>query len=254
MSLLVIQFRVIASLVLRETRMTFGTSQIGYLWAVIQPAASVTVMVVLFSLIGRQPPLGSSLALFFATAILTLEMYNKFSVSLMRSFTSNKALLTYPMIRETDTLFARAVLIIATFALINMLFYSGLIALGFAPFPSHPERMLAAFLSTAFLGFGLGTINAVIYVHANAWQHIEKVLARPMFFLSGVFYIPSNLPPQAIDVVSWNPVLHLVEWNRTGYYPNYESSVLNIWYPLAIALTLTVVGLTAERVLRKKRS
>lgn len=253
MRLFLLQLRVIATLVLRETRMTFGTSQVGYLWAVLQPAATVTVMVVLFSLIGRQPPFGSSLALFFATAILTLEMYNKFSVSLMRGFTSNKALLTYPMIRETDTLVARAVLIISIFSIIYLLFYGVLVGAGYAPLPAHPERILAAFAATAFLGFGIGTINAVIYVHTNSWQHVEKLFARPLFFLSGVFYIPSHLPPQAIAVIKWNPLLHLVEWTRMGYYPNYFSEVLNIYYPLGVALTCTVVGLAAERFTRKTR-
>lgn len=253
MRVLILQFRVVAALVLRETRMTFGTSQIGYLWAILQPAATVAVMVILFSLIRRQPPFGSSLALFFATAILTLEMYNKFSVSLMRGFTSNKALLTYPMIRETDTLMARTVLIISIFSIIYLLFYGALVGLGYAPLPAYPERILAAFGATAFLGFGVGTINAVIYVHINAWQHVEKVISRPLFFLSAVFYIPSNLPPQAITVIKWNPVLHLVEWVRTGYYPNYYSEILNVFYPLAIALVLTLIGLTAERFTRKKR-
>ncbi len=187
MRVLILQFRVVAALVLRETRMTFGTSQIGYLWAILQPAATVAVMVILFSLIRRQPPFGTSLALFFATAILTLEMYNKFSVSLMRGFTSNKALLTYPMIRETDTLMARTVLITSIFSIIYLLFYGALVGLGYAPLPAYPERILAAFGATAFLGFGVGTINAVIYVHINAWQHVEKVIARPLFFLSAVF-------------------------------------------------------------------
>jgi capsular polysaccharide transport system permease protein len=48
-------------------------------------------------------------------------------------------------------------------------------------------------------------------------------------------------------------VLHLVEWVRTGYYPNYYSEILNVFYPLAIALVLTLIGLTAERFTRKKR-
>lgn len=246
-----LQIRVVAALTLRETRMTFGTSHAGYLWAIVQPLVSISFLVFLFYLIGRQAPYGTSLALFFSTAILSLEMYNKLSVSLMRAFTSNKALLTYPMIKRTDTLFARCLLICLTFIIINMIFYGTLIILGLAPFPRHPEQIVMAFLTAVALGFGIGCLNAILYQRYQAWQHIEKLFARPLFFLSGVFYIPSNLPPEAVAVVKWNPVLHIVEWVRSGYYANYESQILNHTYLLSFTAIVILLGLFWERISRK---
>ncbi|MEX0970324.1 MAG: ABC transporter permease [Paracoccaceae bacterium] len=248
------QIRVIAALMLRETRMTFGSSHLGYFWAIMQPLVSISFLVFLFYLIGRQAPYGASLALFFATAILTLELYYKLSVSLMRAFTSNKQLLSYPMIRETDTLFARLFLIGLTFVIINFIFYGGLIALDLAGLPAHPEKLVMAFLGTCFFGFGIGTLNAIFYQRSQSWQYIEKIVARPLFFLSGVFYIPSALPPEAVAVLRWNPILHLVEWTREGYYPHYRSDILVIGYPLAIASLLVMVGLFWERFSRKQRA
>lgn len=251
--LIAIQARVIAALVLRETRAAFGTSQIGYLWAVITPTASVGLLVFLFSLIDRQPPFGASLALLFATGILTLEFFNKLSNSLMNSFDANKALLTYPLIKETDALFARLALVSATYALIMLFFYSGLIALGMAGPPNNPAQVLKAFFATAFLAFGFGTVNAVIVSVFTSWGHVEKVLTRPLFFVSGIFYIPSLLPPEAVAILWWNPVLHLVECMRAGYYPNYDSHILDMRYPLFLSLILTFLGLLGERSLRKMR-
>jgi capsular polysaccharide transport system permease protein len=253
LSVMGLQLRVIAALTLRETRMTFGTSHAGYFWAIVQPLISISFLVFVFYLIGRQSPYGSSLALFFSTAVLTLELYNKLSVSLMRAFTSNKSLLTYPMIKETDTLFARLTLISCTFIVINTLFYSGLITLGLADIPAHPERMVFAFLGTCFFGLGIGTLNAILYQRNQVWQHVEKLFARPLFFLSGVFYIPSNLPPEGIAVLKWNPILHLVEWTREGYYSNYQSDVLNISYPLGLAALVVTLALFLERITRKQR-
>lgn len=248
-----LQLRVIGALTLRETRMTFGTSLTGYLWAFLQPLISLSFLVFIFYLIGRQSPYGTSLALFFSTAILTLELYNKLSVSLMRAFTSNKSLLTYPIIKETDTLFARLTLIACTFVVINILFYGGMIAFGLAGLPAHPEKLLASFLSTCFFGLGVGTLNAILYQRNQTWQHVEKIFGRPLFFLSGIFYIPSSLPPEAISVIKWNPILHLVEWTREGYYANYESDILNIGYPLGLGAFLVMIGLFIERITRKQR-
>ena len=250
---LVLQIRVLLSLVLRETRATFGTSHLGYIWAIITPTASVAILVFIFSLINRQPPFGSSLALFFATGILTLQFFNEFSNKLMTVFNANRALLTYPIIKDVDTLLARSLLIISTYLVIMCIFYSSLIVLEMADFPARIEQVLCAFFATALLGIGFGTMNAVIASIWDTWTQIERILTRPLFFISGIFYVPSHLPPEAIAVLKWNPVLHLVEWFREGFYPNYNSFVLDISYPLYIGTGLLLAGLAGERFFRKLR-
>lgn len=253
-SAVVIQIRVIVALTLRETRMAFGTSLWGYLWAVVQPLISIAFLVFIFHLIKFRTFYGDSLALFFATAVLTLEFYNKSTTSLMRAFTSNKALLTYPMVTETDTIFARMLLVASTYAIMIALFFSCLIILGMARLPAHPEQLVAAFLATLLLGLGVGTIFAVLYANNSNWQYVDRALGRPLFFLSGVFYVPSRMPPEAVEILKWNPVLHLVEWMRLGYYQDYPSDVFNPYYPLGISVTLIAIGFTAQRITRKKRS
>ena len=251
--LLSLQMRVLASLVLRETRATFGTSAFGYIWAIITPAASVGLLVFLFSIVGRQPPFGSSLALFFATGILTLQFFTELSGKLMNVFDANRALLTYPIIKDVDTLFARSLLITTTYILILAVFYGALIGLGLAQVPAKPEHVILAFLTTAFLGVGFGTLNAVIVSLWETWAQIEKILTRPLFFLSGIFYVPSQLPLPAREILQWNPVLHLVEWFRHGFYPNYNSSLLAIWYPVGVSAAMLLVGLAGERLFRRVR-
>lgn len=251
--LLRLQARVLGALVLRETRATFGTSQLGYFWAIATPAAGVAVLVFVFASLGRQPPFGSSLALFFATGLLTLEFFRKLSTSLMTTFNANKALLTYPVIKETDTLAARFILISSTFLIIMLVFYCVLIGVGLAGLPRHPDQLLFAFATTGLLGLGFGMANAVILSNWESWTFIEQILMRPLFIISGVFYVPSRLPPEAIAFLKWNPVLHLIEWFRAGYYPNYNSTVLSRSFVLSVACTLILLGLAGERLYRKKR-
>lgn len=248
-----LQLRVIAALILRETRATFGTSRFGYLWAIITPAAGVAVLVIIFTAIERHPPFGESFALFFATGLLTLEMFKKLGNSLMTVFEANKALLTYPPIREPDVLFARAALIGVTYALIMGVFFSGLIATNLAGFPAHPAELMAAFFVTFLLGFGFGATNSVIVSLWDSWRHVEKILTRPLFIISGIFYVPSYMPPQIVAVLKWNPVLHAVEWMRNGYYSNYDSQVLDKTYILSIAVVLIFIGLAGERLTRNRR-
>lgn len=251
--LLKLQMRVLLSLILRETHATFGASHFGYLWAIITPTASVALLVFIFSLVDRQPPFGASLALFFATGILTLQFFNELSGKLMTVFNANRALLTYPIIKDVDTLLARGLLITATYLLIMGIFYGSLLLLDLATFPARIEQVLFAFFATALLGIGFGTVNAIIASMWDTWIQIERILTRPLFFISGIFYVPSHLPPQVTAVLTWNPVLHLVEWFREGFYPNYHSFVLDITYPLYMGIGLLLAGLAGERCFRKLR-
>jgi capsular polysaccharide transport system permease protein len=148
---------------------------------------------------------------------------------------------------------ARAVLVAATYLVIMVVFYATLVALNLAPLPAYPEHVILAFLATFLLGLGFGTLNAVVSSLWDTWSHIEKVLTRPLFFISGVFYVPSQLPPQAREVLQWNPVLHLVEWFRNGFYPNYNSTLLDVWYPLGVGAGMLLVGLAGERLYRQAR-
>ena len=100
----------------------------------------------------------------------------------------------------------------------------------------------------------MGTTNAVIYSVFKTWKQIEEIFSRPLFFMSGIFYIPERFPPEIVAVLSWNPVLHLVEWMREGYYPNYNSSVLSKPFVLSVAVALLLIGFAGERLYRKKRS
>ncbi len=251
--LLRLQVRVLLALILRETRATFGTSSFGYIWAVATPTASVALLVYIFSSVNREPPFGPSLALFFATGILTLQFFNELSSKLLTAFDANRALLTYPVIKDVDTLIARTILVTMTYFLIYVIFFSSLAILGLANVPSLMEHVLLSFFATALLGFGMGATNAAVTSIWDTWRQIEKILTRPLFFLSGIFYVPSNLPPEIIAVLKWNPVLHLVEWFRNGFYPNYNSLILDRSYPIYLGLGLLLVGLGGERLFRKVR-
>lgn len=251
--LLALQVRVLLALILRETKATFGTSSFGYIWAVVTPTASIAFLVFIFSLVGRQPPFGASLALFFATGILILQFFNELSRKLMTVFNANRALLTYPIIKDVDTLLARSILIIVTYMIIMLVYFSSLITLNLAHLPAHIEQVLYAFFSTALLGVGMGATNVIIRSIWGTWDQIEKILTRPLFLISGIFYVPSYLPSEAINLLKWNPVLHLIEWFREGFYPNYNSLVLDRAYPIYIGISLLVIGLFGERFFRKLR-
>lgn len=246
-----LQVRVVAALILRETRATFGTSHIGYLWAIITPVVSIAILASVFSLAGRHPPFGTSLALFFATGIIVLQLVVRLGSGLMTAIEANRALLSYPPIKRLDVLLARAILIVLTFLVIGLIIHTALIAMGLADLPVHPERILGAYAAACLLGLGIGMINALLLTLWDSWRRIEPILAKPLFFVSGIFYVPDYLPPQVLTWLKWNPVLHAVEWMRNGYYADYDSMVLDKAYLVVVGAILVFVGLAGERLTRR---
>lgn len=249
----VINAHVLWALMLRESRMAFGTSHWGYLWAILQPSVTLVFLIVLFVLIGRGAPFGESLPLFFTTAILCLEYFGKTSASLMRAFSSNASLFAYPPVSRLDTVVARFLLVSSIHLLIWLVFHSALIATGFGLVPWRSELVIASFLCTGLIGLSVGMLNAVIFSFFSSWQHFERLYSRPLLFLSGTFYVPSMLPPEAVAVIRWNPILHAVELGRMGFYPDYHSELFSAPYLAAVILGLLASALFVERFTRKLR-
>lgn len=246
-----VQLRVIGALVLRETKVTFGAVQLGYMWAILEPVLGTAILTLVFSFVTRHPPIGTSFPLFFATGVITFQFYQKLSNSLMTVFEGNRGLMAYPLVKETDVVIARFTLITATYLFVYIVFFSALIVFGLAEFPANLGVVLLAVASVALLGLGAGLANAVIYLLWPTWARVEAIVTRPMFFLSGVFFIPDAFPPNIRYILSWNPMLHGIDWFRTGYYPHYKSATLDVPYLLFYIMILLVVAFSFERLFRK---
>jgi len=253
-SAIVIQTRVIGALILREMRTRYGQSHLGYIWALAEPIAFVAVLAGIFISIGRTPPFGNSIVLFFTTGILPFLLYRNLANSVGSAIESNKALLTYPIVKEIDTLAARAVLEVATLLLVMIIIFYALFLVGIARPPARPYAIIGALTGLGLLGFGMGIINAVIMEHFSSWKNIHALLSRPLFFISGIFFTIDSLPEKVKTIVIWNPILHGVEWMRYGYYMNYRGNSFDPNYLLLWGLGVTLIGLAGERVHRQLRS
>lgn len=247
-----IQLRVIFALVLRETRVTYGASSLGYFWAIAEPVIGTTIMVLIFSAISRTPAIGTHFPLFFATGILIFTTWRQLTSKLMVVFNATRGLRAYPLVHTIDVVIARGILLTITSMIIVILFFAGLILLFDAPLPVKLEEVLLAFGATVLLGSGGGLLNAVLISIWPTWNQLEGIISRPMFFISGIFFLPTNFPPTAQYWLSWNPLLHCIEWVREGYYGYYTSHVLDKGYLFTCIGLFIVMGLGGERLYRKK--
>ena len=115
--------RTVFALILREMSTTYGRSPGGYLWAVAEPAVGIALMVWLFSIGFRSPPLGSNFAIFYATGLLPFFFFLMIANKVQTAIQFSKQLLAYPRVTFMDALLARFGLAVLTNAMVSYLLF-----------------------------------------------------------------------------------------------------------------------------------
>ena len=100
-------------------------------------------------------------------------------------------------------------------------------------------------------GASFGLFNATFVRIFPFWDKVLSLISFPLFILSGIFFLPSSLPPEALNWLWWNPYLHLVEWVRAGVYLDY-TLFLSPLYVLALSSIPLVTGLFINKFYQNK--
>lgn len=248
------QIRVIAALVRRESRVHFGATRIGYLWAVIEPTLHLCVYALLFTyVLRRHSPLGGNLSVFMLSGLMMYFLFSKLATYLAGAIEGNRSLLNLPPVKPLDVLIARAILETATYLLVGVLLFTAL-AIGGAPdvAPYHPMRLTVAIAGTVALGIGVGIINAVMRAFLHNWMTIFGLILSPVFLLSGIWFLPGQIPPPFRDYLLYNPMMHYIMWARSGLYRGYDPMELDRGYAIAVSAAVLALGLVLLRVSRRK--
>ena len=250
----VTQSRVIGALILREMRVRYGHSRVGYIWAIVEPMVWIMAISVMFSVTGAHPLHGDNMGLFVALGITPFFLFRNLGTQLGAAFDANQALLNFPIVKEIDTVIARAILEFATSLVIMFLLVSGNILFMGAALPNNLLEMLIAFLAIGLFGFGIGLGNAVLSTRLNSWKNIYVLIQTPLFWISGVFFSLESLPVNIRKILIWNPIIHGAEAMRDGYFTNYRNSHIDLQYLLLCGLLVVIISLAAERAIRIRRS
>lgn len=246
-----VQCRVIWALMLREVKTRYGKSKLGYIWALLEPAIMVGVFWTIFSIRGRELH-GMSVPIFLLTGAIPWLMFSHIAMRGISAVEGNKALLTYPQVTPLDLILARSLLEAATLSF-SFLCLLGLVAL--AGFPAHINDLgpvLAAFGTLVLLAFGLSTVLASLSRYLPSLEKALGVVMRALFFTSGIFFVVGFFPLWVQDILLFNPVLHVTETIRGGFFAQYTPTRATLAYPLSWAMPLIVVGLLLERHTRRK--
>ncbi|PLX36465.1 MAG: hypothetical protein C0606_14365 [Hyphomicrobiales bacterium] len=244
--------RNIWAMALRNMQTQFSTQAAGYLWALLEPLGMIAILSLFFQLIGRTAPLGESYVLFFAAGVIPFRAYSNTQMQTNRAIKTSKNLLFFPVIQPLDIYIAPALLQLATMMMALLLFF-GFFHLFFGE--GLPHDWFNTFLPMVFMalyGLTIGIIFASISSVFNSWERLSTIITRPLFLLSGIFFLADSLPVEAKKYFYYNPLLHCTEWIRSGYYAGFESKFCDPNVIYASLGILIFFALLLERLLRHR--
>lgn len=235
--------RVIMALMLREMATRYGRSPGGYLWAVLDPLGTTLILAIAMSVLFAAPPLGSSFVLFKASGMMPFTVYTMVSGAISHAINFSRPLLRYPGVSWIDAIIARLILNVMTCLLIVFLILGGTMLWSDTRALPDVPMMLLSFCLAVGLGLGVGCGNIWFFMRYPVWEHCWNIVNRPMFLVSGVMFLPDQLPASIQNVLWYNPISHIIAIMRMGIYPLYAPTWVSVPYVLVCSLVPLVFGL-----------
>lgn len=239
--------RIVAALILREMATTYGRSPGGYLWSVLEPVAGIALLTLAFSAFIRSPGLGVNFPLFYATGMMPFMAYQTVSGRIAQALTFSRPLLAYPVVTCLDAVFARFLLAALTEFMVAFIVFAGILAVfDTRVIPDYP-LILEAMALALFLGLGVGTMNCWLMTRFQIWQRVWAVLTRPLFLVSGIFFLFETVPEPFRGLLWFNPLVHVIGVMRRGFYTGYEALWVSRLYVLGLSAILLAIGIMLLR-------
>ena len=244
-----IQRDVIYALLLRELSSKFGKSRGGFLWVLIEPIAHLLVPVVIRGFVkgGLMP--GVEFPVFIVYGILPFLLFKAICLQIVDGVNAGLGLLSYRQVLLMDVFISKALAYFVIQAIVFVIVLTGLAMFDFHVVPARPVEFAGVLALTVMLAFGLGLLLAAIASMIPDAKSVIKVMFMPLYFVSGILFPVTRFPDEWVQWMALNPVLHLVELSRVMAIDRYEPmQYLSVGYPVALALTTTIIGLMLYRL------
>ncbi|WP_245459352.1 MULTISPECIES: capsular biosynthesis protein [unclassified Rhizobium] len=246
------KINVMNAVMLRDMRARFFNHGAGFLVQSLWPLVHMLVIMILNTIAGRSAPYGDNPMLFFATGVLPVLTFIYVSRFMSLSLLMNQPMLSFPVVKITDVLFARAILEVLAGCITLAMMAGIFIALRVAPYPIDPPQAVLAYLATILLAVGVGTLAGVITMFLPIFATAFALLGLVFYLSSGALFVTSAFPDPIAIPMSYNPLVQSVEWMRTAYFETYSDRLVDKEYLVGFGMISLLCGLLLERVARRR--
>lgn len=241
---------IIRSLILRNLKLRYLDRPLGVLQELIKPTFFCVLHYYVFWALGRQFAAGISIEEFVWAGFTVWLLYSQVMVG-ARVWRASRPL-PFPGVTAMHMRIANVVWVVVVYAVFLYVSVGLLILFGDGNDVSFPNVMLTALiiLLAAMLGLGFGLLLAGLSRVLPVLDPFLHLLGFLVFLSSGLYYSSATTPPALAAIFLYNPMLHLIEYERYAFDPGYPIYLVSLWYPAVFATGLLLFGLVVTRRLR----
>ncbi len=242
-----IQLRVIGALLMREILTRYGRHNIGFLWLFVQPMIFVLMITLVWTTVRLRHFDHMSIVAFAVTGYSSLMLWRNTASRCMNAVNPNKSLLYHRQVTVLDLFFARIILEVtaATMAFVFLVLIFWLVSA--MPLPSDPLQVFVGWGMLAWFGLGLALVVGAAAHRFPTFEKVWRPVSFVLFLCSGVMFPVDSLPPRAIEILLWLPMVSGLEYLREGYFGPVITFHYDMLYMTGANLVLTIAGLLAVR-------
>ena len=241
---------VVFAVFIRELQSRFGKFTLGYLWALLEPLFFVVVLSFIRGRFTGAPIAGLPPVVFFASGVLPFLLFRNSATTSIGAVESNQGLFNYQRVKASDVFAARFLLELLIITTVSALIFVGLPLLGQDFRYNNTLQTIAALTLLLMFTAGIGLFFTVL---GPLWVEARKVLPmllRPLFFISGIFFPLSSIPPTFRGYFLWNPIAHGIELLRGAAFVGYTSHEASWSFLFSTSVLTLTVGLAIYRLYR----
>ena len=115
------------------------------------------------------------------------------------------------------------------------------------PVPALPLTCLV-FAVAGLGGIGYGLLAERLGSIVPAFGIVEKLLSWLLFITCGLYFVVYHTTPLLAGFLVYNPLLHLIDFERHAFDPGYPVALVDLRYPIVVAGGVLALGLACCRV------
>ncbi|MDC0725538.1 ABC transporter permease [Phytobacter diazotrophicus] len=242
-----VQQAAVKALFLREIKTRFGKYRLGYLWAILEPAAHLFILLAVFGYIMHRTMPDISFPVFLLNGLIPYFLFSNIATRSIGAIEANQGLFNYRPVKPVDTIIARS--------LLETLIYSGVYIVLMCIVGVFGEKFTITSILTLILtwsllilfAFGFGLIFMVLGKTFPEAEKFLPIILKPLYFISCVMFPLHAIPKEFWPYLLWNPIIHAVELSRESVVSGYVSEGVSLNYLALCALVALFLGLAVYR-------
>jgi capsular polysaccharide transport system permease protein len=243
----VIQWRVVRALMLREVITRYGRENIGVLWLIAEPMMFTLGVATLWYFMGAHKISAMPIIAFAITGYSSVLVWRNSANRCTAGIQQNVNLLYHRNVRVLDVFVTRIALEIGgatgSFIILACIFTA---SEWISP-PVDMIKVLTGWLLLCWFGAALGILMGAASSYSEIIERFWHTISYLMFPLSGAGFMVDWFPAAAQSMILLLPMVNGVELLRDGYFGNTVRTHYDIAYTCFVNLALTLVGLMVLR-------